>query len=259
MQNPHDSASLCGFSEVLRRGRARVTVGGEGETGELGGLRAAEAAGGGVSRSEGGGGDMRVPCSACSGSWGGDKEAGEIEIVGFYHVSTVGDRWIKTVRRQLSLLRFSGTHNAVRTIVVGASVCVCVCVCVCINTLSLSSPYARRFSGTHNAVRKIMVGASGYFSDVVPSIAEMLERNKTSEQVLSLLALLVQSTNTEALRRPLPSSEPHVGRSAQVPGTQFTCFTSTKVQILTQISALSAVCGPQSQGAVSEAGWLACS
>jgi hypothetical protein len=139
--------------------------------------------------------------------------------VGFYHVSTVGDRWIKTVRRQLSLLRFSGTHNA---------------------------------------VKKIVVGASGYFSDVVPSIAEMLERNKTSEQVLNLLALLVQSTNTEALRRPLPSSEPHVGRSAQVPGTHFTCFTSTKVRILTQISALSAVCGPQSQGAVSDAGWLAC-
>jgi hypothetical protein len=104
---------------------------------------------------------------------------------------------------------------------------------VCTNTLSVSSPYARRFSGTHNAVRKIVVGASGYVSDVVPSIAEMLERNKTSEQVRSSLAPLVQSTNTEVLRRPLPSSEPHVGRSAQVPGTQFTFFTSTKVQILT--------------------------
>ena len=62
------------------------------------------------------------------------------DVVGFYHVSTVGDRWIKTVRRQLSLLRFSPIHNV---------------------------------------VRKVVVGTSGHFSDVVPSLAHMLEQNKT--------------------------------------------------------------------------------
>ena len=65
-------------------------------------------------------------------------------VVGFYHVSTVGDRWIKTVRRQLSLLRFSHTHHA---------------------------------------VQKVVVGTSGHFADVVPSIASMMEQNKTDEEL----------------------------------------------------------------------------
>ena len=67
----------------------------------------------------------------------GPAPAGVPPVVGFYHVSTVGDRWIKTVRRQLSLLRFSATHYA---------------------------------------VDKVVVGISGHFADVVPSIAELLER-----------------------------------------------------------------------------------
>ena len=64
-------------------------------------------------------------------------------VVGFYHVSTVGDRWIKTARRQLALLRFSKTHHA---------------------------------------VDKIVVGTSGHFADVVGSLAQMMENNKTAAE-----------------------------------------------------------------------------
>lgn len=56
---------------------------------------------------------------------------------------TVGDRWIKTVRRQLTLLRFSNTHHA---------------------------------------IQKVVVGTSGHFADVVPSIATIIEQDKTDEQ-----------------------------------------------------------------------------
>ena len=83
--------------------------------------------------------------------------------------------------------------------------CVCVCVCVCVSCIT--------------QIRDSFIPSSLASGNVLEICRVPLRATAVKKEVLSLLTLLVQKTNTDT------------GGAA---GAHFTYFTSTKVQILTQ-------------------------